>query len=59
MKIWEIPEGGLTERLTTPLQTLSGHGKPVTLLHYHPTANNVIASASKDPNLKVRGEDRM
>jgi hypothetical protein len=54
VKIWEVPDGGLTDRLVTPLQTLSGHTKPVTLLHYHPTANNVIASAAKDPAVKVR-----
>ena len=53
VKIWEVPDGGLTDKLVTPLQTLSGHSKPVTLLHYHPTANNVIASAAKDPSLKV------
>jgi WD40 repeat protein len=53
VKIWEVPDGGLTDKLSTPLQTLSGHGKPVTLLHFHPTANNVIASAAKDPSLKV------
>jgi WD40 repeat protein len=35
--------------------TLSGHGKPVCLLQWHPTAGNVLASAGKDPNIKVRG----
>ena len=63
VKFWHIPDGGLTERISTPLQTLAGHGKPVTLLHFHPTANNVIASAAKDPSIKVwdieRGEAKL
>jgi len=63
VKLWYVPDGGLTERITTPLQTLVGHAKPVTLLHFHPTANNVIASAAKDPAIKVwdieRGEARL
>ena len=40
---------------TRPAVTLSGHGKPVCLLQWHPTAGNVLASAGKDPNIKVRG----
>jgi hypothetical protein len=55
---WEIPEGGLTETMKDPLVTLSGHGKPVALLQWHPTASNVLASAAKDPSVKIWDVER-
>ena len=36
-----------------PVVTLSGHGKPVSLLNWHPTAEGVLASAGKDPSVRV------
>jgi coronin-1B/1C/6 len=53
IKVWQIPEGGLTENITTPLVDLHGHSKKVTLLRAHPTANNVLASVSGDETVKV------
>ena len=34
IKIWGIPEGGLTENVTEPLADLRGHERKVTLLRY-------------------------
>ncbi|KAI9905555.1 hypothetical protein PsorP6_013688 [Peronosclerospora sorghi] len=48
IKIWGIPEGGLTESCVDPLVDLRGHGRKVTLIKFHPTANNVLASTSSD-----------
>jgi coronin-1B/1C/6 len=31
----------------------AGHGKPVSLLQWHPIANNVLASVGKDPSIKI------
>jgi len=53
VKVWDIPAGGLTENLTTPVADLHGHGKKVTFLRFHPTANNVLASASADMTVKL------
>lgn len=53
IKLWLIPEGGLTETLTDPFVDLSGHAKKVTLLRFHPTAANVLASAGADHVLKL------
>lgn len=53
VKLWSIPDGGLTESLRESAQTLSGHGKPVALLQWHPLASNVLASAGKDPSVKL------
>ena len=53
IKIWGIPEGGLTANLNDPLVDLHGHGKKVTLLRFHPTASNVLASTSADLTVKL------
>eukprot|EP00286_Rhodomonas_abbreviata_P029053 CAMPEP_0181292954 /NCGR_PEP_ID=MMETSP1101-20121128/2797_1 /TAXON_ID=46948 /ORGANISM="Rhodomonas abbreviata, Strain Caron Lab Isolate" /LENGTH=442 /DNA_ID=CAMNT_0023397489 /DNA_START=73 /DNA_END=1401 /DNA_ORIENTATION=+ len=53
IKVWGIPEGGLTENLTTPLVDLHGHKRKVTLLRHHPTAENVLASVSGDFSVKL------
>ena len=38
--------------------TLSGHGKPVSLLAWNPVASNVIASVAKDPSVKIWDVER-
>lgn len=53
IKVWGIPEAGLTETITQPLVDLHGHGKKVTLLRAHPTASNVLASMSADHLVKL------
>ncbi len=53
IKVWGIPEGGLTETITESLVDLHGHGRKVTLLRFHPTANNVLASISTDTTVKL------
>lgn len=53
VKVWGIPEAGLTENLTDPLVDLHGHSRKVTLLRFHPTASNVLASVSSDQSVKL------
>jgi coronin-1B/1C/6 len=53
VKVWGIPEGGLTANLSEPLVDLHGHNRKVTLLRFHPTASNVLASASGDQTVKL------
>lgn len=53
VKIWQIPEEGLTGKMSEPVGTMSGHQKTVTLLRAHPTANGVLASAGKEPCVKI------
>ena len=53
IKIWGIPEGGLTTNINDPLVDLHGHGRKVTLLRFHPTAGNVLASTSADQTVKL------
>ena len=53
VKVWGIPEAGLTETITEPLVDMHGHGKKVTLLRAHPAASNVLASMSADHVVKI------
>lgn len=63
IKIWGIPEDweptdakGNAKKgtnMTESLTDLMGHKKKVTLLRFHPTASNVLASASADYSVKV------
>jgi len=52
-KVWSIPDGGLKENMTTPVQNLSGHRKKVGTLNFHPCANNVLATTSADSTVKL------
>lgn len=53
VKIWQIPEGGPTENIDTPLLTLNGHGRKVGQVQFHPTAANVLATTSTDLTLRI------
>mmetsp|Transcript_8558 Transcript_8558/g.8120 ORF Transcript_8558/g.8120 Transcript_8558/m.8120 type:complete len:449 (-) Transcript_8558:306-1652(-) len=63
IKLWSIPddwectdEKGLAKagnNLTESLVDLTGHRKKVTLLRFHPTAANVLASTSADYTVKI------
>jgi coronin-1B/1C/6 len=53
IKLWSIPEAGLTEKMTESFATLNGHMKDTTLIQWHPTASNVLASASRDQSVKI------
>lgn len=53
VKVWGIPEGGLTANVTDPLVDLHGHSRKVTFLKFHPTASNVLGSVSSDHTVKL------
>lgn len=63
IKLWSIPdsweptdEKGFGKKGTDfsdAMLTLDGHTKKVTLLRFHPTANNTLLSASADHSIKV------
>ena len=53
LKIWGIPQEGLTETITEPLAELKGHGRKVTICKFHPTAANVLSSLSGDHTVKL------
>lgn len=45
VKLWTIPEGGITEKLVEPVVDLVGHQRKVNIVRWHPTAGDVILSA--------------
>ena len=53
IKLSQIPDGGLTSNLTEATGDLDGHERKVNILHWHPTADNILASASADLSLRV------
>lgn len=53
VKVWAIPDDGLTEHLREPLATLSGHQKKVSFCTYNPVADNVTASAAFDHTVRI------
>ncbi|XP_068164347.1 coronin-1B [Antennarius striatus] len=48
VKVWQIPDGGLTCPMTDPIVTLEGHCKRVGILAWHPTAYNILLTAGCD-----------
>jgi coronin-1B/1C/6 len=52
-KVWRIPDSGLKENMTTPVQSLSGHKRKVGTLNHNPVANNVLATTSTDFTVKI------
>ena len=53
VKLWEIPQDGLTEDITVELQKYTGHTRKVSLVEFNPVVNEVIASASFDNSIHV------
>jgi coronin-1B/1C/6 len=51
VKIWQIPDGGITSTLTQPSVDLVAHQRRVGQIAWHPSALNVLVSAGGD--LKV------
>jgi coronin-1B/1C/6 len=51
--VWKIPQGGLTESISTPLLSLNNHGRKVGHVLFNPVAENVLASASADYTVKI------
>ena len=52
VKVWQIPEGGLTKNLEESVVDLLGHQRRVGLVQWHPSALNVLLSAGELLKLK-------
>ncbi|CAG9856516.1 unnamed protein product [Phyllotreta striolata] len=48
IKLWHIPDGGLSMHLTDWLVELQGHKRRVGYIEWHPTAENILFSAGFD-----------
>lgn len=48
VKLWYVPEGGLSTNLTDWIADLHAHKRRVGYIEWHPTAENVLASVGFD-----------
>jgi len=53
VKIWQIPDGGLTRTMTETIVDLQKHQRRVGLVLWHPSAQNIILSAGSDNNVVI------
>jgi len=53
VKVSQVPEEGLTENVDKSIVTLEGHSKKLAFIKFHPTANNILASAAHDSLVKI------
>eukprot|EP00294_Goniomonas_avonlea_P017840 CAMPEP_0114567488 /NCGR_PEP_ID=MMETSP0114-20121206/15508_1 /TAXON_ID=31324 /ORGANISM="Goniomonas sp, Strain m" /LENGTH=455 /DNA_ID=CAMNT_0001754081 /DNA_START=23 /DNA_END=1390 /DNA_ORIENTATION=+ len=53
LKVWSIPEGGVTENITEAACTLNGHRKKLGLCLFNPVASNVLMSAAFDHTIRI------
>ena len=53
VKIWNIPEDGLTESTNNPTQEFGAHAEKISFIKFHPLAKNVLLTASYDLTLKI------
>jgi len=53
VKIWQVPDEGTSKENIKPISTLEGHGKRVLFTTFHPTAENVLATAGSTPSNEV------
>jgi len=48
VKVWQIPDGGITRTMTESVVDLVGHQRRVGLVLWHPSAQNILLSAGSD-----------
>jgi len=48
LRLWNLPQDGLTSDLSSPSLDLQEHRKRVAALRFHPTANNILLSGGND-----------
>lgn len=54
VKLWYVPDGGLSCHLTEWLVDLHGHKRRVGYIEFHPTAENVLVSAGFDHLVSIQ-----
>lgn len=53
IKLWDVPDGGLTASQKEASCTLEGHGKKISFVTFNPTVDGIIASSAFDFKAKV------
>lgn len=58
IRLWRLSGDKIHEEINTPLTTLQGHSRKISVLNFHPAAAYVLASASHDKTVKVWNVER-
>ncbi|XP_043250924.1 coronin-7 isoform X2 [Colletes gigas] len=53
IRLWEIPESGLSEPTNEPKHMINAHSDKIYLIKFHPLASDILASASYDMTVKI------
>ena len=53
VKVWQIPDGGVTRTMTETIVDLAKHQRRVGLVLWHPSAQNILLSAGSDNNVTI------
>lgn len=53
VKIWTVPEGGLSEATNTPEAVLQAHMEKIYCLKFHPLASDILATTSYDMTIRI------
>jgi len=53
VKVWQVPDGGLTRTMTESIVDLTKHQRRVGLVLWHPSAQNILLSAGSDNNVVI------
>ncbi|CAJ1075050.1 coronin-7-like isoform X3 [Xyrichtys novacula] len=53
IRVWQVPEGGLTETLTEPELILQGHTEKIYSIKFHPLASGLLVSSSYDLSVRL------
>jgi len=53
VKVWQIPEGGLTRTVSEPVVDLVKHQRRVGLVLWHPSAQNILLSSGSDNKVVI------
>lgn len=53
VRVWKIPEDGLTGMLEEPAAELKGHERRVGLVLWHPSAQNILLSSGSDNRIII------
>lgn len=53
VKVWQIPDSGISRTLTEPVVDLVYHQRRVGLVLWHPTAQNILLTAGSDNQVAV------
>ena len=53
IKVWQIPDGGITRTMTESVVDLVKHQRRVGIILWHPSAQNILLSTGSDNNVVI------